>query len=117
MINPEVAEHIPRAREPTLLYNLNCSCRHNLVVSWGAPGQGGVGHINERSKEYVQNALIPFGLHIDATASISLARVSKYRWFERNVQVFERARGHSPYYPVLDMHEYACAVCYVMLHE
>ena len=93
VLHLEVAEHIPREHEPSLLHNLNCSARHGLVISWGAPEQGGVGHVNERSKEYVQQALRPYGLHLDHAASSTLARVAHYTWFRRNVQVFVR-RGH-----------------------
>jgi hypothetical protein len=50
VLNLEVAEHIPREREANLLYNLNCSCKHGLVVSWGAPGQSGVVRCRARTR-------------------------------------------------------------------
>jgi len=95
VLNLEVAEHIPQEFEPTLLHNLDCSVRHGMVVSWGAPGQGGVGHVNLRSKEYVRQALAPRGLVHDANASASLVREAKLPWFKHNVQVFRRSLDRS----------------------
>ena len=67
-----------------------------MVISWGAPGQKGAGHVNLRSKEYVVGALAPFGFVRDATASAALSRVAHYPWFRHNVQVFRRAGAPGP---------------------
>ena len=44
----EVAEHIPREFEHVFLLNLVASAQKGVLLSWGLPGQNGIGHVNLR---------------------------------------------------------------------
>ena len=54
VLSLEVGEHIPAAYETTFIQNLD---RHNtwgVILSWAVEGQGGHGHVNERSNRYIE---------------------------------------------------------------
>ena len=42
----EVAEHIPSQFEAQFLMNLVQHAKKGILLSWGVPGQQGVGHVN-----------------------------------------------------------------------
>ena len=86
----EVAEHIPRKFEVPFLANLNCSVGRVLVMSWAPPGQGGTGHINLRSRDYVVTKLQGFGFEEDVEASRKLQESSIRPWFRKNTIVLRR---------------------------
>jgi 2-polyprenyl-3-methyl-5-hydroxy-6-metoxy-1,4-benzoquinol methylase len=51
----EVAEHIPKQFEESLLKNITTSIKDNgvLILSWAVEGQGGLGHVNCQNNPYV----------------------------------------------------------------
>ncbi|KAF4674239.1 hypothetical protein FOL47_009519 [Perkinsus chesapeaki] len=53
----EVAEHIKRPLERRYLRNIVYAAAKTLFISWAKPGQGGVGHFNERSQAHVEHLL------------------------------------------------------------
>lgn len=85
----EVGEHIPAQYETIFLDNI---CRHAekaIILSWAIPGQGGVGHVNEHSNEYVIGRLADCGWKHDAQLSQELRdAASTCYWFDDTVMVF-----------------------------
>jgi len=89
----EVAEHLPPEFEETLLSNLDRHALQGIILSWAHPGQGGVGHVNERSAEYVHQRMIDLGYRLDEESSQLIRSLSRLRWFRSNLMVF---RKHPP---------------------
>ena len=86
----EVAEHVPRTAELTLLSNLNCSARRGLIISWPPPGQYGTGHVNLRPKRYVLQLLKNFSWVPDSNATRFVSAQANMYWFKENTLVMRR---------------------------
>jgi len=83
----EVAEHIPaRSEHAFLRYVEMASC--GAVVSWAEPGQGGIGHVNERSTSYVQAALRKRGLWLDQNVTQKLREAAGLPYLRRTVALY-----------------------------
>lgn len=65
----EVGEHIPPVHEEMFLKNITDYCSNTLILSWALPNQGGHGHYNEQSNDYVINKLTNYGLIFDSYAT------------------------------------------------
>ena len=87
----EVAEHLPPATGPALVAGL--TRLSDLVVFTAAtPGQGGMGHLNERPHDYwaarfAEQGFEPSPLRKRLAATI--AAVPDAPWVKKNLQVFE----------------------------
>ena len=92
----EVMEHIPSDLEQWPLTYLG-TAKQGVVLSWAIPGQGGDGHVNERSNEYAQNAFLGIASKMrrsfrhdqQAQARLRMA-VSDLWWFANSLMVFRR---------------------------
>lgn len=92
VLSLEVGEHIPQQYEDTFIENLH---RHNIkgiVLSWAWPGQGGSGHCNERTQEYVAERFESLGYHRDTEEEQAFRQVSRLSWFQTNILVLRRSR-------------------------
>lgn len=94
----EVAEHIPYDHMDMFLKNIvrhlekNPSLHRWLVLSWGVPGQGGLGHVNCQHNIWVVNHMKRyFDLVLNTELSLEArAAVSDHaRWFRDTLMVFE----------------------------
>lgn len=90
VISLEVGEHIPGEYEETYLSNLAGLCSNLLIISWALPGQGGYGHVNCRSNEYVTNQMNLRGFIRRTELEYNLRRNSKFHWFKNTIMVFQR---------------------------
>jgi len=61
----EIGEHIPKDREPVFLKNLNHAASKQLFLSWAIPGQGGNGHVNCQTNDYIIGEMAKLGLAFD----------------------------------------------------
>jgi len=86
----EVGEHIPLGFEQTFIDNVAAFTSQYLVLSWAIPGQGGLGHFNEKSNEDVISELAKRGLLCDLYKSERLRSESTLKWFKNTVMVFSR---------------------------
>lgn len=91
VLSLEVGEHLPAKFEATFLKNLHTHNRKGVVLSWAIPGQGGLGHFNERPNEYVVDQLRKLGYVQDQAASKDLRMQSSLRWFKNTIMVFRPA--------------------------
>ena len=88
----EVLEHIPSEYESVVLTNILNVCNGRLVVSWAIPGQGGDGHINEKSNANALILIESFGFKVNA----KLSNEGRNHvddccpWFKNTVFVFDR---------------------------
>ncbi|OJW77603.1 MAG: hypothetical protein BGO69_11935 [Bacteroidetes bacterium 46-16] len=89
----EVAEHIPKQYESVFLDNITGPADALLVLSWALPGQGGCGHHNEQSAEYVINTIEDRGFRYipDSTTQLRTAGGSELWWFRKSIYVFKKA--------------------------
>ena len=91
VISLEVAEHIPKEYEATYINNL---CKHTnkyLIISWATPGQGGKGHVNEQTNEYVIDLFLTLGLEYKKEYSNYLRNsITNCNWFKNTILVFEK---------------------------
>lgn len=91
VLSLEVGEHIPKEYETTFIYNLH---RHNtkgIVLSWAIPGQGGHGHFNEQSNEYITEKFTELGYVRDQEKETVLRNSSTFFWFKNTIMVFRKA--------------------------
>lgn len=86
----EVGEHIPLKFENNVFYNINCSTRESVIISWARPGQYGNGHVNCRSQGYVHARMKDYGFTYDKKVSFFLRKKSTFSWFKNNIMVFKR---------------------------
>jgi len=79
----EVGEHIPAGPgSDTFVDNLVANTVCGLVISWGFPGQGGTGHVNELPPKEVVAKFESRGLKYDAPLSKAMCAAASYYWFQ-----------------------------------
>ena len=97
VLSLEVAEHIPKQYEKTYINNLTKHANDWIVLSWAIPGQGGVGHVNEQTNEYVLGVLGNVGFVYHEKQSKHLRNSSGKKgelspcwWFKNTIMVFRK---------------------------
>ncbi len=86
----EVGEHIHPKYEGMMIRNLD---RHNckgIVLSWGILGQGGTGHVNDHSNEYIIQIFTDLGYFYDRSKTEKMRYLNSYSWFQNSTMVFRR---------------------------
>ncbi|MDJ1500466.1 hypothetical protein [Xanthocytophaga agilis] len=88
----EVGEHIPAEYEDIVLNNLwyLSDTDAYIVLSWAVPGQGGLGHVNEKPNNYIQLKMHERNRDYCHKQSEDLrALAGKCWWFENTIMVFK----------------------------
>lgn len=93
----EVGEHIPEEFESTFFDNLDKHNRNGVVLSWAIPGQGGDGHVNCKTNEYIIDKMKFLGYEFDKESTNFLREsCAKYPkdgwWFRNTLMVFRRKK-------------------------
>jgi len=86
----EVGEHLPPQYEDIYIENLHNNNTKGIVMSWALEGQGGLGHFNEHSNEYIKNKMIGLGYTNDLEAENILRESSSLWWFKNTIMVFRK---------------------------
>ena len=86
----EVAEHIPAEREACFLDNVAAFVGDWLIFSWALPGQGGLGHVNERSNFYAIEQLNSRGFELRAEPTEHFRTAATFPYFKQTLLVFEQ---------------------------
>ena len=84
----EVGEHIPAPFEYSFMKNLLKSARKMVILSWAAPGQGGIGHVNGQTAEQIVQKMKAWGWAKDEILTMDLKTAATIGYIKRNVQVF-----------------------------
>ena len=85
----EVGEHIPKEYEETFIDNIVKSAKKMIVLTWAAPGQGGEGHVNNQTPEYIANEIERRGTFLKSDELTQwLKKYSTVQWIKANLQVF-----------------------------
>jgi len=85
----EVGEHIPKKYEQIFFDNIRKFVSKDLILSWAIPGQGGNGHVNEQSNQYVIDELTKRELKYLKFTSIDLRKHHSLKWFKNTIMAFE----------------------------
>ena len=97
----EVAEHVPKRHEATMLANLHAHNTRGIVLSW-SNRKAGVGHVNPRYKIAVTHVMESWNYTEDVEATRTLQAAANYAWFKQQrfhsimgggVRVWRRSRG------------------------
>lgn len=88
----EVMEHVPREHHDLAFDNLCALVAEGGILVWSAatPGQGGQGHVAERSQMEWADELGERGLMLDLEESARLRLAATLPWFRSNVMVWRR---------------------------
>lgn len=92
----EVAEHIDPQYSDDIVKSVYNSMNDGGILLWTAsqPGQGGVGHINNRPKEYWKNKFLSLGLKHDDDLAENLRNYCRQGyhmgWFVNNILCFKK---------------------------
>jgi hypothetical protein len=89
-ISLEVAEHIPKQFEDIFIANIVNTSPYGIILSWALPGQGGVGHVNPQTNEYVIKLMSRQGYGFDYNKTQHLREHAVLDWFKRTTMVFTR---------------------------
>jgi 2-polyprenyl-3-methyl-5-hydroxy-6-metoxy-1,4-benzoquinol methylase len=92
VVSIEVGEHIPPEHEAQFMDNLVGLCTNGVIMSWAIPGQGGRGHINEKSNTYIVSEMKKRGFKYDKDQSETFrnAITGTSWWLKSSVMVFRR---------------------------
>jgi cyclopropane fatty-acyl-phospholipid synthase-like methyltransferase len=88
VLSLEVGEHLPKEYEDIFIQNLDKHSTGLIIISWAIPGQGGGGHFNEQSNEYITEKFIKLGYVRNYDMEAPLRRSPKYHWFKNTIMVF-----------------------------
>ena len=103
VVSIEVGAHIPKTDEPAFISNLAAMSGHGIIVSWAVPGQGGYGHINERSNEYLISKFQKLGFIHDVSMSLAARdAVRKHAWLRNTLMVLFKSRCKETFNVKLD---------------
>lgn len=90
----EVAEHIPEQYTDKLIKNIvkHVKKNHFLIMSWAVPGQGGLGHVNCQSNEWVIERMYKEGFIHEPQLSSNARSVveSHLAYFKNTILIFRR---------------------------
>ena len=91
VLSLEVGEHIPPKYERIFINNLHRHNERGIVLSWAIPDQGGDGHVNCRSNEYIKGIFASLGYSNDLEAEAELRRAAtNCYWLADTLMVFRR---------------------------
>lgn len=89
----EVGEHIEKEGESNFLDTLARFAEKRIVMSWAIPGQGGIGHVNERSNVYIVRRMQERNFVYNRRLSNEIRQKMNgdaLWWFQNTLLVFDR---------------------------
>jgi len=90
----EVAEHIPAEYQLVFVDNLIRLSKHGIIMSWAVPGQGGHGHVNEKSNDDVVEMMRLRNMYYLPNESANIRKkVDRLPWLKNTVMVFTKYEG------------------------
>ena len=86
----EVGEHMLHEDEMMLIRNLHAHNTKGLILSWAGVAQGGNGHVNNHSQEYLIKLFEALGYDFDEGASKGIRAAAFFSWFRQTLFIFRR---------------------------
>jgi len=93
VLSAEVGEHIPHKHEAQVIANIHAHNCKGVILTWAVPGQGGNGHINCHSNQYLIQIFEELGytLNKDLSAALRAPRTGNQNWwFLHSAMAFDR---------------------------
>ena len=90
VLSIEVGEHVPSQHEAMLIRNLHAHNTKGLILSWAGVAQGGNGHVNNHSQEYLIKLFEALGYDFDEGASKGIRAAAFFSWFRQTLFIFRR---------------------------
>lgn len=90
VVSLEVGEHIPEQFERNFIENLVLHAEKLLIVSWFPRKGEGIGHVNERSNEYVKEKICAANFEFMPEETEKLRNASTLWWFKISVMAFKK---------------------------
>ncbi len=86
----EVGEHMPEKYELVFIKNLIKHTSKKIILSWAIVGQGGYGHVNCKSNEYIKSIFIQNGFVCNEEEENKLRESAFNSWFKNTIMVFDK---------------------------
>lgn len=86
----EVGEHIPQEYEEIFFNNLAQNSNSYILLSWAVPNQGGDGHVNCHTNEYVIKKMQDLRFSLNVPISNYLREKASLKWFHKTIMFFQR---------------------------
>ena len=90
VLSLEVGEHLPPCYERIFIENLDRHANQGIILSWAVKGQGGFGHFNEQSNDYIKTTLSSYGYTPDESVETFLREASLLPWFKDTLMAFRK---------------------------
>jgi len=90
----EVGEHIPKKYESIFIQNICNNAQKGIIMSWALPGQGGDGHINEKSTNYIIKEIEKYGFKLNKEKTNEIRQniniSPTFIYFRHNLLIFDK---------------------------
>ncbi len=90
----EVGEHIPKKYESIFIENICNNAKKGIIMSWGLPGQGGDGHVNEKSTSYIIKKIEKYGFKLNREKTNEIRQnitiSPNFIYFKHNLLIFDK---------------------------
>lgn len=90
VLSLEVGEHVPKEYEQLYINNLVKYSNEYVIISWGVPGQGGYGHVNCQTNEYIKDEFKKRGYESMDLIEDAIRRSAEASWFANTLMVFKK---------------------------
>ncbi len=109
VISLEVGEHIPKKYEEAFIDNLTTYCLDTLILSWAIPNQGGHGHYNEQTNDYVIRVVEKKGFVFDKEKTLEFRNElynlidnnrsdGAWSFFLNTIMIFRKIKKEIPFF-------------------
>ena len=93
----EVGEHIPKKYESVFIKNICNNAKKGIILSWALPGQGGDGHVNEKSTKYIISMIEKNGFKLNERKTQEIRNhiglSLRFLYFRHNLLIFDKIRN------------------------
>ncbi|XP_023346420.1 uncharacterized protein LOC111715330 [Eurytemora carolleeae] len=94
VISIEVGEHIPAEYMMVYIDNLIRLSKYGIILSWAVVGQGGHGHVNEKSNQDIIKIMVDRSLvYLPKESEVFRSRVDRLGWLRNTLMVFSKVDG------------------------
>lgn len=90
VLSLEVGEHIPKEYEEVFINNLIKHTNDLIILSWAIPNQGGHGHVNCQTNEYIKKIFKTKGFKSEFYMENIIRLSATEDWFNNTIMIFKK---------------------------
>lgn len=90
VLSLEVGEHIPKEYEQIYINNLVKYSEKYIIISWAIPNQGGYGHVNCQTNDYIKEEFYKRGFVNCIDIETHLRKNARCDWFKDTIMIFKK---------------------------